>query len=237
MMETRVGTSTAIKLRLDDIGSEIYDGVFGTKQVLGKGSALEKLRSTNVFVADIESDCTGLQRLITAYRSSQNDYLFGFKLADRKYPVPVDFGWFTEWAMLDQADIGPTSILEFAERFSLVDISPDIAVKGFIEGLESFLGMRIDASEGNVPPGAGGSSSPRQMLDFRVHTRKKGGRVHYTRAYYLNYRSVFGSPTTPAHGLLDPGIYGFLVEYPGGQPFLDPGIYDVPPLTEAHLNY
>lgn len=239
MTELQLGLAIDTRLIVQRIGSEIYEGIFGKEQSSGEDSALDQLRSTNVFVADIEYDCVRLQRQIHALRlrSKLTNFLYGIMLADRNQPVPVDYDWLADYVELRRPGSSLRDIARLHRELPLEKVSAETAVQGFIEALESFLRARIRGSESGPPPGFTGPNTPRPMLAFRVHTKQPGGRVHFTRAYYQSYRNVFGSPTTPVVGWIDPGIYGFLVEYVGGQPFFDPGVYDVPPSTDAHLMY
>lgn len=77
---------------------------------------------------------------------------------------------------------------------------------------------------------------PVQALPFRVFSETRGTRVHVSPAYFFDPTRVFGAPTSPATGALQPGVYIFGVARPDGVWF-DSAEFEVPRDPEAYLIY
>jgi hypothetical protein len=111
-------------------------------------------------------------------------------------------------------------------------------------GLVSFLSARIAAKRifvnrlGNLFSGAAGRKqglATNRGLRFRVITKQHGLRVHYSPSYFFNPSHVFGSPTSPVDGWIQPGRYKFGAVGPGFPLRFEPADFDIPPLRKAQL--
>ena len=241
-----VTETTGLESLVEQIGEEIAESRFG-QQVTERPGALEKLRATGLYVSDIEYDCQRLQTQLHALSRIGADGTYGRMLEGARRSVPVDLSSHTELWLLPfvrSADMTPlkqaAAMLgrsEMAHEF--VHISFNDALRGFIEQLLPFLRTRLDyarqqAGWGRPPVEAEVAISP--GLELKVHTARNHGRVHYSRAYFFNPHDVFGTPTTPATGWIQPGIYIFGVQYPGNSmPVFDQAQFEIPPTTEATL--
>jgi hypothetical protein len=109
------------------------------------------------------------------------------------------------------------------------------AGNSFISNLTDFVFNRLLGTA--FGPGNGAPDRPMtpQRLLFRVHANSDGLRVHYDPVYlHSGGGTVFGQPTSPVDGELLPGKYIFgVATY--GAPRWDPGVYEVPPATEGHV--
>lgn len=106
------------------------------------------------------------------------------------------------------------------------------AEKGFKRGLNRFLSTRLFPAK--PPPQR--QSTLVGGYQFTVTTRTPGLRIHYSPAYFINQRRVFGLPSTPVSARLQPGryIFGAYLPSPG---YWSSDEYDVPGTTHtAHLD-
>lgn len=195
-----------------EIGTEVSHGAFGYRASQG---GIKTLRTSGIYTGDIEADCSDLQKAAKA--TSFLLGVFGVNPDIPDLPVPISAPVLQFFSLPKNWSIRP---VQSAELF-----------KGFSKALELFLGIRF-ALTSRFPTNTG----IRPMISFTVHTRYDDGRVHYSPCYYISNRSVFGAPTTPVRGQIDPGRYVFAVEYPGGPMQPDNGVYDVPKDQTAHLN-
>jgi hypothetical protein len=206
---------------VQSLDSEISSGMFGQQRGAG---ALDLLRSSGVYMADVEYDCVRFQRQLSMLRKRGLTETYCL-VSQSNAPMPLDLGWVSD--LQDPFSIAQVSPLaKFPSGLAIRAVSLDDARRGFIMNLLPFVRTRVGVTSGY---------GPMQRLDFEVHTRRPGGRVHYSRPYFPAYRNVFGSPTTPVAGSLAPGIYNFAVEYGDGQLLIDNGIYVVPPQDRADL--
>jgi hypothetical protein len=146
--------------------------------------------------------------------------------------IPVDLG-VDNWrdvpenvarGLLDSFAASPTSF-----HRDLVDQGH--AENGFKEGLRRFLKSRVFPADTRAsPPHASGG------FMFEVSTNSAGLRVHYSPAFFINSRTVFGLPSTPVQARLQPGRYVFGA-YPPDCGYWSNEEYDVPGTTsKAHLD-
>jgi hypothetical protein len=77
--------------------------------------------------------------------------------------------------------------------------------------------------------------SPSPGVRFKVITQNQGERVHYSPAYFVKLSTVFGAPTSPVVGWIQPGRYVFAVVGAHGHMRFDPGQFAVPPSVSAQL--
>lgn len=112
-------------------------------------------------------------------------------------------------------------------RLQVIAVPPPEAATLFRQHVIEFLKARFSAH----PPLA----SPSPGVQFTVATKGSGERVHYSPAYFQKISTVFGSPTTPVSGWIQPGRYTFSVVGANGTMRFDPGQYSVPPSTSAQL--
>ena len=103
------------------------------------------------------------------------------------------------------------------------------AVLVFQRHLFGFLYTRFEARESDI------SERPGRL--FTVTTDTEGLRVHYSTAFIFEPDNVFGEPTNPVRGWLQPGNYHFGAMGSGVALWFDmKGKYDVPRQDKAHLN-
>lgn len=112
---------------------------------------------------------------------------------------------------------------------------PPEETKGFLKNrLIKFLLSRFQAKdqEGSPP-----TSPPVNLgVPFQVITKYDGLRVHYSPAYFFNPSLVFGSPTSPVLGLIQPGRYLFGVAGRGlAEPWFSTAEVDIPPDDHMEL--
>jgi hypothetical protein len=107
-------------------------------------------------------------------------------------------------------------------------LSPKDAQTSFVSRLSKFISARFSAT--TLPPSSAG-------LSFTVETRTRGGRVHVSEAYFHDPKRIFGAPTSPVRGRLQPGRYIFGVSS-GRHPaqFDLEAEYDVPPQGSARVD-
>lgn len=89
---------------------------------------------------------------------------------------------------------------------NIVFVEPSRAFGSFFEKVRHFIATRIAATRVAETYGDG---TP--YCDFRVNTMTRGLSVHYSGAYYVSW-NYFNSPTSPAEGKLEAGVYVFAVE-------------------------
>jgi hypothetical protein len=109
----------------------------------------------------------------------------------------------------------------------LSECSTEEARESFASRLAAFLTLRYRAKVQVM------SFSP--GLQFKVVTTNPGLRVHYSPAYFFNPWNVFGGPTTPVYGWIQPGRYIFGAVGPDFPMQFESGHFDMPPSTEARL--
>lgn len=99
------------------------------------------------------------------------------------------------------------------------------ARKSLVQSVTQFVSARIAAKQQPAHP---------SRLRLRVHTQTTGGRVIVTPAAVFNGGTIFGAPTSPVDGLIDPGIYLFGVAGPTTTTW-DRQKHDVSLFHEIHL--
>lgn len=105
-------------------------------------------------------------------------------------------------------------------------VDPDEAQQKFENGLTDFVSVRGAGSQG---PGYTTTG-----LKFRVVTQTRGLRVHYSPSYFMSWR-VFGAPTSPVDGWIQPGQYKFGAVGTNYSFRYDSADFEIPPRTEAIL--
>jgi hypothetical protein len=208
-------------------------------QDVGTSERQYESRPLGIFQADVEAD---VERFSLQVKFClDNERLFPCLVMASGDPLPIDFtfgaGFYTspgpQWNLICHYDThrifldiqgqcfeGPTV---YSRAF------PPEETKGFFKSrLQRFLASRFKSTEE--------AESDRPGLPLRVVTRKSGLRVHYSPAYFFNPALVFGSPTSPVSGFIQPGRYIFGVV--GGdlpKPTFISAEYDIPPTEEVHL--
>jgi hypothetical protein len=104
-----------------------------------------------------------------------------------------------------------------------------------VEALGAFRGRVIDFLTDRFAGRAQAGVSPSPGVRFKVISKNHGERVHYSPAYFLKLSTVFGAPTTPVIGWIQPGRYIFSVVGMHGHMSIDPGQHSIPPSVSAHL--
>jgi hypothetical protein len=99
----------------------------------------------------------------------------------------------------------------------------------FAERLKEFLHTRLVSST------ASSELIPPTGFRVRVFTQRQGLRIRYSPSYFLNTSLVFGGPTTPAVGWLDPGRYLFGAESNDFDLRFDSANFDIPQVTDVPL--
>lgn len=195
-----------------EVQVDLASGKFGNSPNQG---ALRALRNSGLHSADIEAECRDLQEFL---KQKQRIYgAYGVTQDNGSLPVPVD---------MEGSSAFPNS-------WQVKPARKDELLDGMARALERFLDVR--ASYGGGGARSLSSSRNRPMLRFLVSTQQHYGRVHHAPAFFISLRHVFGSPTSPVYGVLNPGSYVFGVEYPGQQFAWDSGTYSVPPDHRADL--
>jgi hypothetical protein len=152
-------------------------------------------------------------------------------------PIPIDwlgsiagYGYgFVRASLLGYKEVATRlesgeSIENVVLPLALVD--PDEAQQRFENGLTDFVSVRGAGSQGPGYTSAG--------LKFRVVTETRGLRVHYTPSYFISWR-VFGAPTSPVDGWIQPGQYKFGAVGTNYTFRYDSADFEIPPRTEAIL--
>lgn len=157
--------------------------------------------------------------------------------AGKDTPIPLDLGWTVSprastqsrdlWRRLADSTVRELSGL--VARSSLGEFDPVEARLFLGARLQSFLNTRFSARESDI--------SKRPGIEVRVDTRSRGLRVHVSPAYFFNSTTVFGTPTTPVIGWLQPGRYVFGASKPGKPADFDRyGEYNVPGTPRVALS-
>jgi hypothetical protein len=202
-----------------------------------------KSPQADVYLADVEADGQAFsQQLSLAIEEGDG----GYPCIARKdgNPVPIDvmdlyrgFAYLYPYSKRPFPPFHPYRFMlrEFkflvadllpGQPFEIVEIDSGKVVGFFRERVVSFLATRFSAR-------AAVANSP--GIRFTVNTQNPGERVHYSPAYFQKLSTVFGSPTTPVKGWIQPGRYTFSVVGVNGQMRFDPAHYPVPPKKDAHL--
>jgi hypothetical protein len=216
-----------------------------------------------VFWADIEAavDRFGFQLW---YCMKRNLSVWAAQFKDSA-PVPINWSlpfepsWLRNTKYLDRYLDSLFQLYgELAEQsseamgFLLRPLTPTEAKKNFSDGLVAFLTVRLTVVTSNLSITdrqaieSGGArlalSSPKAAsvspgVQFRVFTQHNGQRVRYTMSYFPDFSNppVFGAPTSPVDGWIQPGLWKFGVDGPRSPLGFDPANFPVPPLKEAHL--
>jgi hypothetical protein len=121
------------------------------------------------------------------------------------------------------------TLSSIADRYGrVISISPSEALDLVGSGVREFLAVRFSARQSNISQAPG--------LRFEVSTQTSGLRIHFSPAYFLNTRTVFGSPSTPVRQWIQPGRYVFGAVGPSTPLQFDlDSHYDIPPQDQAHL--
>ena len=107
------------------------------------------------------------------------------------------------------------------------------STRGFFRNhLTRFLTLRMFAATPSTQP----MEFPPPGIPFRVACPYNGLRVHYSPSYFLTSSRVFGSPTSPVVGWIQPGRYKFGVIGRAFEMRFDPANFDIPPLDHADLS-
>jgi len=208
------------------IQNDLLEGMFG---MTGERDAVHLLRPEGIFMTDIENECSVFQEQLQ--HSSKNEHAC-LLLPDVDVPVPVKYS-ILQNDFIEQKNLGMVNsraIFPHADvKVAFLDARS--AVSGFCHHLQRFLTARLKYFGGNTanPPSA------RPMLMFRVDCMHKHGRVHYSPAYFFDPNLVFGAPSTPVLGSIDPGLYLFGVKYLGQPVEFDAAKFAIPPLNYATL--
>ena len=195
--------------------------------------------SSEIFVADVESD---VDRFGSQLRFCIEDGLsFPCLRLRGGDPLPLDWTFGADIPSSDRDsahrilhcsfDHLDRRAIEglFADEsgFELIYNEPE-EVKGFFgHRLIQFLTSRFKSSK---------STQATLGLTFKVVTSSTGLRIHYSHAYQLSPKRVFGSPTSPVTGYIQPGRYIFGVAGAGlSSPKFSDAEFDIPPSTQADL--
>jgi hypothetical protein len=207
---------------------------------VGDADRIYESRRLEIYAADVEAAVERFHALVAAHR----EFSLGFPCIVAPTPAPIDwigvaslfypkpyfrgFPFFPDYyralyytlpdlfrPMLNESNLG------------YMESSVEEAVSMFSDALIVFLTTRFSARQSNI------STSP--GLRFRVITQRQGLRVHWTPSYFFNPANVFGSPTSPIDGWIQPGTYKFGAVGPGFLLKFDPANFHIPPLNEAQL--
>jgi hypothetical protein len=152
-------------------------------------------------------------------------------------PIPID--WLGNiagygYGIIQASLLGYREVATRLESGDFVDnvvlplalIGPDEAQQRFTNGLTDFVSVRGAGSRGQGYTSTG--------LKFRVVTQTRGLRVHYSPSYFISWK-VFGAPTSPVEGWIQPGQYKFGAVGTNYAFRYDPADFEIPPRTEAIL--
>ena len=152
-------------------------------------------------------------------------------------PLPIDLGvtppdyWRRKRGVEDERKLraAQNALHESIPTHAVVPCDAGRAARYFVARLRSHL-TAVFASKG-------GSAAPSLAMPFEVETVSRGGRVHYSPCYFLSAYTVFGEPSSPVSGYLQPGRYVFGLSLHGKPATFDlAGEYDVPPHKVARLS-
>jgi hypothetical protein len=202
---------------------------------VGGGKRVYLSQPLDIYVADVEAAADRFD--------AQLQFCLRFKLG---FPcvfipalVPVDWSsiipslktdswrWLTRVAEPGRFEKAWHSLPSFGRFGGIKLVRPLDALRSLREGLVQFLTVRFSARKSNISAGPG--------LRFRVITRTHGLRVHWSPAYFFNPNNVFGSPTSPVDGWIQPGKYKFGAVGPNFPLRFDSATFNIPPLTQATL--
>jgi hypothetical protein len=208
---------------------------------IGTGERQYTSEKLDIYLADVESTVDSFDLQLRLLRR----YELGFPsiVHQETEPIPISIAgifwpnWFVSEIQfepfLEEFLFMPRRVwLEISGRlyensgFKVELMEYEKTIQYLRRGLEQFLATRFSARRSDI------SQSP--GLFFRVFTRRRGLRIHYSPSFFIEWR-VFGSPTSPVGGWIQPGLYKFAAV---GHRFpftVDPGDYEIPPRTEAHL--
>lgn len=129
---------------------------------------------------------------------------------------------------LNQYLAGSFGRIDGLHSVELVWIPPLHALSQLRHRMVEFAVVRYSAQEPGTIPTA---------VPFAVHAQHPGQRVHYSPSYFLNPQGApFGSGSSPAKGLLSPGLYKFGVSEDSPRPVhWDFADWNVPGVEVAHL--
>jgi hypothetical protein len=154
-------------------------------------------------------------------------------------PIPIDMSSVLGRGPFDvrrlEFELDTRSFIDFPwahrapfSRMRLENLAVDEALSVFQRHLFGFLYTRFEARESDI------SEKPGRL--FTVTTDTEGLRVHYSTAFIFEPDHVFGEPTNPVRGWLQPGNYHFGAMGSGVELWFDmKGKYDVPRQDKAHL--
>lgn len=208
------------------IQNDLLEGMFG---MTGKKSAVHLLRHEGIFMADIENECSIFQEQLQHSSQIEHSCLV---FPDVDIPVPMKYSGLRN-VFFEQKSLRMENTRTLFPRadVKVAFLDTHSAVGGFCHHLQRFLTARLKYFGGNTanPP------SSRPMLMFRVDCLHNHGRVHYSPAYFFDPNLVFGAPSTPVLGSIDPGLYLFGVKYLGQPVEFDTAKFAIPPLNYATL--
>jgi hypothetical protein len=168
--------------------------------------------------------------------------MFATEMADGLVPLDMR-AWLSPASMVTRAlyrDVARDLVSDVvhaseASAHPIVPVPPDSASESFVSRLADFVRTRLSA---------GGGGDANQRIDdpygppgtlITVQTRRRGLRVYYSPFYWLTDDRVFGAPTTPVQGYLEPGDYRFGCSGRGQTMSWDPGRFEIPRLTDVVL--
>ena len=204
-------------------------------------------RESEVFLADVEADAQSFSnQLYTAMRYGNEE--FPCAVLGDSGPVPLDYldfakiAWGTRfWKHFEGGPFPPFPFKfwfrEMRGEFKEWITGPKVSFTSMhpAEALGTFRGSVIDFLTDRFAGRAQAGVSPSPGIRFKVISQNHGERVHYSPAYFLKLSTVFGAPTTPVVGWIQPGRYLFSVVGMNGQMRIDPGHYSIPPSVSAQL--
>jgi hypothetical protein len=187
--------------------------------------------------ADVAADIEHFERLLSYCET--HALPFPCIEMDNAEPMPVDWASFLEmaWTRPDMPPAPQQDLVRFPIAYVLDtlrgtrEVATNEVAGIFYRRLMAFMGA-----------GGGWRGIPQQdgpsLFDpeFKVNTKTKNLRVHYSRAYLFNPRTVFGGPTSPVTRRVQPGRYVFGVADGAGYRF-ESAEYDIPPETETTLEF
>jgi hypothetical protein len=142
--------------------------------------------------------------------------------------------------LLDRVLKNLESFVQGAPGGIVVETWPTSMVEeAFKDRLVAFVATRLRSlshpTDGDRDATVDPSGSGIPGVRFRVDTVSTGLRVYSSPSYFFTPSVVFGAPTSPVHGVIQPGRYVFGAGKLGASPQFDFSEYDVPPHTSASL--
>lgn len=186
-------------------------------------------------LADVEADVQAFASILKFYRAAGRHAVLCRKMpTGPSIPVHIFDAWPLWRASLESKsgrylplDELPEDVLKAINKLELTFEPVKEAIASFDSRLQDFLTARFSARQSNI------SKNPGHQIE--VHTLQSGERVHYSPAYFQKVSTVFGSPTTPVPGWIQPGLYTFSLMKTVGIMAFDPGQYSIPPSMKIHL--